>query len=95
MIIRIVKMTFQPEKVDEFLSLFYEKKRYIEQFKGCSKVMLLNDVNDKSVFFTYSHWESEDALEKYRTSELFKSVWAKTKLFFSDKPQAWSLIEHA
>jgi quinol monooxygenase YgiN len=93
MIIRIVKMTFQPEKVEEFLNLFYEKRKFIEQFEGCSKVLLLNDLNDKSVFFTYSHWESEDVLEKYRTSELFNSVWSKTKILFAAKPEAWSLEE--
>ena len=39
---------------------------------------------------TYSHWESESALNQYRDSELFKSVWAFTKTLFSDKPVAFS-----
>ena len=27
----------------------------------------------------------------YRNSELFKSIWAETKVFFNDKPLAWSV----
>ena len=30
-------------------------------------------------------------LENYRNSALFKNVWAKTKVLFNDKPQAWSV----
>jgi hypothetical protein len=30
------------------------------------------------------------ALNQYRDSELFKSVWSFTKTLFSEKPQAWS-----
>jgi quinol monooxygenase YgiN len=93
MITRIVKMTFQPEKVDEFLSLFYEKKMHIEQFDGCRNVVLLNDIQNKNVFFTYSHWENEDSLNNYRNSELFNDVWKKTKILFAAKPEAWSLEE--
>ncbi|MFZ0490789.1 MAG: antibiotic biosynthesis monooxygenase, partial [Salegentibacter sp.] len=33
----------------------------------------------------------EAALENYRNSELFKEVWAKTKVFFNDRPEAWSV----
>ncbi len=43
------------------------------------------------VLFTYSHWESEAALETYRHSELFAEVWAATKVLFNAKPEAWSV----
>ena len=43
-----------------------------------------------NVFFTLSFWENEEALNAYRDSELFKTTWAKTKILFSDKPQAWT-----
>jgi heme-degrading monooxygenase HmoA len=39
---------------------------------------------------TYSIWDSEEVLEQYRDSELFKSVWTFTKTLFSDKPTAFS-----
>lgn len=91
MIIRIVKMTFVPEKVNDFLNVFNEAKNKILNCKGCKHVELLKDPERPGVLFTYSHWESPEHLEKYRNSELFKTTWANTKILFADKPEAWSL----
>ena len=52
---------------------------------------LYQDKTNLEIFFTYSHWEKEQNLEDYRNSDLFKNVWATTKTFFNDKPEAWSL----
>ncbi len=84
-------MTFEPEKVDHFLQLFRESKTKISAFPGCHYLELLQSTKDPAVFFTYSYWENEQALENYRQSELFKSTWAKTKILFSGKPEAWSV----
>ena len=91
MIIRIVKMTFMPEKVNDFLEVFNSSKHLIRNFEGCSRLELLNDINTHTVFFTYSYWESEEALNKYRNSELFASVWSRTKILFAAKTEAWSV----
>lgn len=90
MIHRIVKMEFEPEKVEEFLSNFEENKREIRAFEGCDMLKLLRDIDNTNIFFTYSYWEDETFLERYRNSELFKGVWAKTKVLFNAKPEAWS-----
>jgi heme-degrading monooxygenase HmoA len=90
MIIRIVKLSFHPEHVSTFKAIFEESKQKILTQKGCNRVELLQDVNTKNVFFTYSWWNSEDDLNRYRHSELFEEVWAKTKVLFNDKPMAWS-----
>ncbi|MBI2271737.1 MAG: antibiotic biosynthesis monooxygenase [Bacteroidetes bacterium] len=91
MIIRIVKMTFVPEKVNAFLKVFNEAKNKILNSEGCKHVELLTDSECPGVLFTYSHWETPEHLEKYRKSELFKTTWANTKILFADKPEAWSL----
>ncbi len=91
MIIRIVKMTFIPEKVNEFLDIFNLSKELIRHFEGCSHLELLNDINSDVIFFTYSYWENEQALNTYRNSELFMSVWSKTKILFAAKTEAWSV----
>ena len=91
MIIRIVKMTFEPDGVTEFLKEFDASKERIRNFEGCSYLDLLNDSADKTIFFTYSIWESEEHLNKYRNSELFISVWNKTKILFASKAEAWSV----
>lgn len=93
MIKRIVKLTFEADKVDDFLEVFNATKTKIRAFDGCTHLELWNDVNEKNVFFTYSYWESEVALNNYRHSELFKNVWAKTKVLFADKTQAWSVSQ--
>lgn len=91
MIVRIVKMTFQSDKVEQFQKMFDEKKNLIRDFEGCKRLELLRDVNHSNIFFTYSFWDHEDDLNKYRHSKLFKGVWAVTKTFFSKEPEAWSL----
>lgn len=91
MIIRIVKMTFETNKVADFLTIFEASKKLIRNMEGCSHLELLKDVKTPTIFFTYSHWENENDLNTYRNSELFKSVWSKTKILFAEKPEAWSV----
>ncbi len=91
MLVRIVKMSFHPEYVDQFLAIFNEKKEYIRNSPGCRLLELYRDQNSENVFFTYSYWDREDDLENYRKSELFMKVWKDTKALFNDRPQAWSV----
>lgn len=91
MIIRVVKMVFDPEKTGDFKSHFDKHKEYIRNFEGCRHLELLQEIGNESVYFTYSWWKDEESLEKYRHSQLFKEVWSYTKRLFSAKPQAWSL----
>ena len=93
MIIRIVKMTFATEKVADFEKLFEETKERIRHFEGCLHLQLLNDVNNPNIFFTYSHWRSVEDLNNYRDSALFDDVWARTKVLFAAKPEAWSTTQ--
>ncbi len=88
---RIVKMSFEPEKVTDFLKMYSQVNHKISGFPGCRGVKLLRGINQENVFFTYSTWDSEEALNKYRNSELFSGVWKETKSYFNDRPQAWSL----
>ncbi|MFC4721732.1 putative quinol monooxygenase [Geojedonia litorea] len=91
MFVRLVKMSFEPSKIEEFLSNFETYKLQIRAFKGCEFLELYRDKTDSNVFFTYSFWNSESDLENYRQSELFKSVWSKTKPMFNAPPEAWSV----
>lgn len=94
MIIRIVKMTFDPERVNDFLEIFNSSKLLIRNFEGCSHLELLNDIRSGNTFFTYSFWESEAHLNNYRNSKLFENVWSETKRLFLSKPEAWSVNQH-
>ena len=91
MFIRIVKMSFEEKHIDTFLENFHQNKTDIRNFNGCRLLELYRDKEHSNVFFTYSYWEAQENLDNYRQSDLFKSVWAKTKILFNDKPQAWSV----
>ena len=91
MFVRIVKLTFQEDKIADFLANFEEIKHQIRNFEGNEFLELYQDKKDARIFFTYSYWQNEDALEKYRKSALFNEVWTYTKTLFADKPEAWSV----
>ena len=91
MLVRIVKMSFHEEKIPAFLENFELMKTQIRNAPGNRFLELYQDKNNKTIFFTYSYWETEDDLENYRKSELFNEVWSFTKKLFNDKPEAWSV----
>lgn len=91
MFVRIVKMSFEPKHIDEFLSNFELSKHNIRAFDGCEFLELYRDKHNTNVFFTYSYWNTEADLERYRQSSLFKGIWSKTKPLFNAKPEAWSV----
>ena len=84
-------MRFHEDKIEAFLNNFEEVKHHIRNFEGNRFLELYQDKNDKRIFFTYSYWENEEALENYRKSDLFNGVWTYTKSLFSEKPEAWSV----
>ena len=92
MLIRIVRMTFQEDKVQTFLDNFEQIKHKIRGFEGCEYLELWRDAHDPNVYVTHSHWQSEEHLETYRHSALFKEVWAYTKPLFSAKTVAFSVL---
>jgi quinol monooxygenase YgiN len=93
MIVRIVKMIFLPEEVQSFVQLFDERKEIIRNFEGCQHLELWKESGKENIFFTYSHWENEQALDHYRFSEFFKETWGLTKALFAQKAEAWSVAQ--
>lgn len=91
MIIRVVQMKFREEETAAFQELFQARKDKIRHFDGCLHLELWQDAKDTAIFFTYSHWESENHLNHYRFSEFFKDTWGRTRALFAEPPQAWSL----
>jgi len=91
MFVRIVKMGFEASKIETFLQNFNNNKEKIRNSKGCRLLELYRDKKEPTLFFTYSYWETEQDLENYKNSDLFKVVWAKTKVLFNQKPEAWSV----
>ena len=91
MLVRIVKLSIEDQSIEAFLNNFENSKQKIRGFEGCQFLELYQEQHTKNVFFTYSYWNTEDDLERYRHSDLFKGIWAKTKPMFNAKPEAWSV----
>ncbi|MCK0157133.1 antibiotic biosynthesis monooxygenase [Cellulophaga sp. F20128] len=91
MIVRIVKLEFKTENIVSFENIFNDTKHLIRDFEGCHFLELYQDKSNSNIFFTYSYWADENALETYRNSAFFKNVWAKTKPLFAGKPEAWTV----
>ena len=90
MIERVVIMTFKPEFVDAFMGIFDDSSDKIRAFPGNHGLKLLQNTLLPNQLTTYSLWDDEDALNRYRESELFATTWNKTKALFAEKPKAFS-----
>lgn len=93
MLIRIVRMVFDPAFVADFEAMFNEKRNAIRAYPGCEKLALWRDHTYPNIYYTRSHWQSKAHLDDYRSSDLFKETWAQTKKGFVDRPQAFSTYE--
>ena len=91
MITRIVMLNFQPDRVDEFLEIFNQNKQVLAKSDGCIRLEIFKSTGDTDTYVTISNWQSEEHLEMYRQSELFKDIWSKVKPLFNNKAQAWTL----
>ena len=91
MLVRIVKLQFKEEKINDFLMHFETVKWKVTNFPGCRGMKLLQDMNTPCIIMTYSVWDDEKTLENYKNSALFESIWPNIKVWFDAKPEAWSL----
>ncbi len=86
-------MSFKIEEINNFLQIFNESAALIKSSNGCYGVQLMQDANNPNIYFTLSKWQNEEYLNVYRSSELFKTTWSKVKPLFSERAEAWSLID--
>lgn len=85
-------MEMLPEKVSQFIEIFDQAKVDIRAREGCLGLELLrSEENEYVSLWTISHWESEEALNAYRSSALFTKTWSAVKPLFSAKARAWTL----
>jgi quinol monooxygenase YgiN len=89
-LVRIVRMTFAPDKVDQFLTHFDEAAPQIRSFPGCHHLELWRDMDAPAACTTYSRWESPEALDVYRDSDLFRRTWTTVKPLFDEPARARS-----
>ena len=90
MLLRTVRMTFRPDRLADFLDLFRDARPRIAAAPGCRHLELWEDARFPNVLTTFSHWDSEAALDAYRESALFRETWARTTPLFAAAPVAHS-----
>ncbi|MGB3542063.1 putative quinol monooxygenase [Rubrivirga sp.] len=90
MLIRTVRMTFRPDRLEAFLEMFWSVRPQIAAAPGCQLLELWRDARYPNVLTTYSEWSHPDDLEAYRQSALFRETWARTKPLFAAAPVAQS-----
>ncbi|MEL6274095.1 MAG: 3-dehydroquinate synthase [Bacteroidota bacterium] len=90
MIHRLVKLSFNAEETASFETIFKNSREHIRNMEGCLHLECWRDVNDHTIYYTYSRWIDEAALNAYRNSDFFQATWAKTKALFRARPEAFS-----
>lgn len=90
MLLRVVRMTFEPAQVPAFLALFQASAARIRQQPGCRHLELWQDADQPHIYCTFSRWASAAELDNYRRSALFGEVWPATKRLFAAPPMAFS-----
>ncbi len=83
MLLRTVRMTFRPDALPAFLAMFEAVAPQIRAVAGCRHLELWEDARYPTILTTYSQWDSAEALDAYRHSDLFRATWAKTKPGFA------------
>lgn len=92
MLIRIVRLTLQPDAVNSFYRAFAVTAPKIRQAQGCRKLELWVDADFSNIITTYSEWDSESQLNAYRESTLFRDAWATVKPMFAAPALAHSYL---
>jgi quinol monooxygenase YgiN len=89
-IVRLVRLTFAPQHLDDFLEMFERTAPLIRSQPGCEHLELLRDARYPNICATLSHWTGQEALDTYRQTGLFRETWSKTKTWFAAPPEATS-----
>jgi len=89
-LIRLVRMTLRPDARAAFLDHFDAAAPRIRAFDGCRRLELWEGRRFPNVCTTFSLWDDEDALDRYRESALFRETWRAVKPLFAAPPVAHS-----
>ena len=88
MILRIVRMSFSPDKIQDFIKFSMKAKPQLKEGRLFKREIICGLRIFQCVLHK-SKWISPEALEKYRQSDLFKSTWARTKVLFNESASAF------
>jgi quinol monooxygenase YgiN len=88
---RVVRLTLAHQHIEDFKQIWIAHKSGIANMQGCLSLQAYQDHKEPHIFFTISRWENEHALDNYRYSDYFKTLWSTVKPMFTAKAMAHSL----
>ncbi len=90
MVIRIVKLTMREADASKFKDYFPTVSSIIRSQEGCNSLQAWQDIHQPNIFFTYSIWNGEEDLNRYRDSAFFLEFWRTVKPWFDAKAEVWT-----
>lgn len=91
MILRIVKMEVDPQKLEIFELFMKNLSEEKAKLDGCVHHDFFCDKNYVNLFYSYTIWENLTYLKKYKKTPLFKEVVKTLKMLCSTEPSAWTV----
>ena len=87
---RIVGLPVHVDREAELQSGFDDAYPRLRELAGCAHLALVRDANDGLEYLTLSLWTSHEALDAYRKSSLFASIWPRIRSTLRAEPWARS-----
>lgn len=91
MILRIVKMEVDDTRIDffeNFMNNLSEEKLTLE---GCLHHDFFCEKDNRNMYYSYTIWQSEKFLNKYKKTDLFKEVTRTLRHICIKEPIAWTV----
>lgn len=76
-VVKINALTVPDETGDEIVNRFAPAIERLDSFEGFERFALLKPTDDRSVWFVYTQWASEEAYEGWKNSRAFASSHAE------------------
>lgn len=75
----------------DFQQLMLTLNNEIRCVDGCKHLEVLNDKADNLTIFSMAIWESEKAIDKYKKTDLYKTVWKQLNEYIAGEPHIWTV----
>ena len=76
-VVKINALTVPADTGDEIVNRFAPAIERLDSFEGFERFALLKPTDDRSVWFVYTQWASEEAYEGWKNSRSFASSHAE------------------
>lgn len=90
MITRIIKLATK-DTPEDFMEYMNEVIPEFSAMEGCQQVEVLRGKINEHIFFIYTIWKNNTALNKFRHSEFNQVFWNKLMEMSESRPQVWSV----